>query len=327
MVKHGIIQMADTLNEKIIFFLSSLGIDTNNSRITNDNVMISCPFAPIGGHSRGIDRKPSFGLRIIDNNFYYNCFTCGIRGRGLVNLVEELNKYGLINRGIEEAYKLQNSLLLSFPEYDSDFDSNSDNSYDLYEGNDEFSDYFWEYNKKRGLNEISIAELKLKWNSEKESIIFPVFNYAKEEVGYVQHIPGKGYFNSKFDRDRTVYLEWLIKGKAGILVEGMYDAAITYQHLRLCNLLDKYSVVGMFGSTVTLKQCNLLEKHFDKIIIYSDNDLAGIKMDNDVYRILSKRMPLIFKLRYEGGDPGDVKNSKMFKKFLTNNVSLFKQKN
>lgn len=327
MVKHGLIQMGDSLNEKVIYLLDNLGVDVNNIRFTNDNIMIGCPFAAIGGHTNSIDRKPSFGLKVTDSGFYYNCFTCGVRGRGLVHLVEELNSYGLINGGIDEAYKLQSSLRLNFPEYEFDFNNSDDSGYDLYEGDDGFSDYFWEYNKKRGLNTTSISQLELKWDSKKESIIFPVFNFAKEEVGYVQHIPGKGYYNSKFDRDRTVYLEWLIKGKTGILVEGMYDAAITYQHLRLNNLLDKYSVVAMFGSKVTLKQCALVEKHFDRVIIYSDNDLAGIKMDNDVYRILSKRMPLIFKLHYEGSDPGIIKNSKMFKKLLSNNLSLFKQKN
>lgn len=77
--------------ENLLLFLEELGAD----RITNGGEWLnaSCPLAKYK-HSKGTDRKPSFGVSINDNSeSFYKCFTCNIDPKPLSNILHEIWRY------------------------------------------------------------------------------------------------------------------------------------------------------------------------------------------------------------------------------------------
>src|SRR5690606_16370679 len=93
----------------------------------------------------------------------------------------------------------------------------------------------------------------------------------------------------------------------GIITEGMYDVLRTYYYLKELNLLDKYSVVGTFGAEVSVPQFRKIKEYFDRIILYGDNDSAGVGMERDIYKAVRRSIPIILKFNYKGHDAGKVK--------------------
>src|SRR5690606_37718317 len=77
--------------------------------------------------------------------------------------------------------------------------------------------------------------------------------------------------------------------------------------LKELNLLDKYSVVGTFGAEVSVPQFRKIKEYFDRIILYGDNDSAGVGMERDIYKAVRRSIPIILKFNYKGHDAGKVK--------------------
>jgi len=302
------------LKEKLIKFLEELGIDVTYKRFTSNNVMIRCPFAKVSGHAKQYDNNPSFGLRLSNNGFYYNCFTCGRRGRSIIQFVDALVKEGVIAKKIT-GYELQNSIKSRFPKYTETVE---DNEEALYVKNVDGIDYdnrkIFTYNRKRGLNKKTIRIAKIGYLKKYSSVIFPVYDYNNVLRGYVYHrIDGRlPRYKNKLDTSNVFYLEWLIQGTKGIIVEGIYDALITYQHLRQLKLLNEYSVISTFGTSFSTQHLRLLVHYFDTLIIYTDNDIAGIKMEKKLIKFLRKKLPSMYSIEYEGKDPAEVNRNDFY---------------
>ncbi len=305
------------LIDSIVELLKALNIDIDRSRFVNDNVMIQCPFAHISGHRNGIDKKPSFGLKIVKNGLVFNCFTCYRKGRSFLQLVDLLIKEGIVSNKVD-AYKLQNSIKVKF----QDFYENKQSVENVVESNINLSVYnkltkeFFDYNKSRGIDRVVVSILRLKYDAINKEIIFPCYNYSDKLLGFVKRGINGGYRNN-IDTGQSLYLEWLIeKNTIGIVVEGMYDAARVYQLLYQLDLLDKYSVVGLYGAKVSKGQISLLGEYFDRLILMGDNDIAGIRMEKTIYYGIRKKVPLIKKAVYECKDPAGIKTAKKLNHYL-----------
>lgn len=302
------------LTQKVLFELSKYGIDIENYKISNNNIQIHCPFASVSGHSDYYDRKPSFGFKVTKGGFKYNCFTCNRKGNSFIQLVDELKKYNLIKSDINP-YNTQNEILsYLFKKYKSDSkikDNKNDEKIEPLIGVPDYSDIdFIEYNLKRGVDIKILKLLNVRYNKKDKSIIFPVYNFNGKYLGYIKHNrfsepKYKNYINHK----NFLYLEnKIIKiPTKGIIVEGVYDAIVTYSHLLKLNLTYDYSVVAILGSSINDYQYNLFIEYFSSLILYGDNDEAGIKMEKLLYNKFKYKIPNIWRMRYNGNDPADVK--------------------
>lgn len=322
---HKKMEINRQLKTAIILMLEQLGLDVEVVRETNGNLQIRCPFANCAGslHTDGIDNNPSFGIKLNGGRFQFNCFTCSDKkGNSLIEFIQLLIEHGVVkDKG--NAFSLQNAIKIKFPKYYEKIVPEEKESAELdlsvYE---EWDSEFYSYNGSRGLEKDTIEECELLYDMINKRVIFPVKNRRKENVGFVSHsIEGrKPKYSNECDTGKYLYLEWLIKGKIGIICEGIYDALLTYQHIRNLGLLDKYSIVGMFGAEITTMQIKKLAFNFDRLVLMGDNDEAGIKMEQTIWKRLHKKIPLIMKVRYKGKDPGEIKSQEKFKNYFYNNM-------
>lgn len=316
-----------TIQSSILKFLEKLGLDVSVYRLTNNNIMIRCPFAE-NTHVNGTDHKPSFGIKIGSGGFLYNCFTggCDHSGHSILEFVEDLVAEGIIKANPDEALHLQNSLKIEFPEYEETYQEEIGREVDLElrEKRNIDNPKFVLYNNKRGIRVETLNKLDVEYDRENRIINFPVFDRRKKLVGFIDHNMGRSdpkYYNRDFDKRLYLYLEWLItEGTIGIVVEGVYDAILVYQHLMDLDLLHKYSVVSLLGTKVPPQQLDKLNKYFDRLILMGDNDVAGIDMEQRIWRGLNRRLPLIYKAYYKENDPGNIFNAEQFYNYISNRV-------
>jgi len=320
-------QYTEKVRAAVIKMLVELGIDVTYQRFTNDNIMLRCPFAhlPDSGHSSGEDSNPSFGIKITNNGFLYNCFTCDRKGRSLIQLGKQLVEEKVVVE-YSDVYDIQNSVEIQLPEF---YEKHVDNPRKValtrlksYNNKDQV---FIDYNAGRGLDMADILVARLRYDKEAEQVIFPNFTEADRLVGTVRKsiVGAWPKFTNDFDTGSYLYLEWLIEGAKGIVVEGMYDALLVYHHLRRLDKLDEYSVVGTFGAKVTNLQIRKLIKHFDSIILMGDHDDAGCSMERSIYARAKSKLPHIYRLRYYGKDPGMIKDSGKFLWYMNHWLSPF----
>jgi hypothetical protein len=313
-------ELNSQLKNAILLMLEQLGVSTEGYRETNGNIQIRCPFAACEGssHADGTDSNPSFGIKLNGNKFRFNCFTCSDKkGNSLIELIQMLLDHKVI-KSKGNAFSLQNAIKIRFPKYYEHFvkeEREVDLDLSVYE---ELDSEFYEYNKKRGLEKSTIKECGLKYDSINKRVVFSCKDINSKLVGYATHsIEGKKpKYSNECDTGSYLYLEWLIKGKIAVITEGFYDALLAYQHLRNLNLLDKYSAVGMFGAEITMTQIKKLTKYFDRLVLMGDNDEAGIKMEQTIWKKAHKKIPLIMKVRYSGKDVGTIKDTNTFKKYF-----------
>ena len=299
------------LRERIIQILEKAGIDVTYKKFTTDNIMIRCPFAKVGGHTKEFDSNPSLGLKISDKGFLFNCLACHRRGRSFVEFIEMLKEYELIDNKVD-AYTLQNSISIKFPAFGENYVLNPiDKTQLALPPIDNRTDAFWKYNcEQRGLNKLIVDRADLRYDKFMKQIIFPCYDYSGTLQGMVAHYINKKlpkYSNKYFDKGQYLYLEWLArKNTIGIITEGMYDTLVTFQHIKALRVNDKYSVVGTFGNEVSQEQMRKMAKLFNALFMYGDNDVAGIQMENTIYENIGGKIPMICRLDYIGKDPAEV---------------------
>jgi 5S rRNA maturation endonuclease (ribonuclease M5) len=261
----------------------------------------------------------------VANTHTYNIFglhvsNCHRKGRSLIKFIQELQRYKLISTKYN-AYELQNSIRIEFPDYYEQWHDNAPEKriVNLDEWK-KLTPRFYEYNHEvRKLNDDVIKDVRLHYNRETKQVIFPAYDYSGELMGYTEHfINGRlPKYSNKVDPRDLLYLEWLVRGKKIIVVEGMYDAIKIYQHLKVLKLLKEYSVVGTFGSEVSQGQIDKLVMLGDTLFLMGDNDRSGALMEKSIFRLASKKMPMIFRYDYTSHDP-DKTTLKHFAKVIQN---------
>jgi 5S rRNA maturation endonuclease (ribonuclease M5) len=278
-------------------------------------------------HKENVDRNPSFGLKVSKQGFLYNCFTCGIRGRSLVKFIEELQRHDIIPETME-AYKLQNAIHPEFHEYGKGtYRDNEEIRVVKVPGEVGSRDLAYiQYHRERGVKLNTLDDLQVRYIKKDAKVIFPVYDWKHRLKGYVEHKIKSSYpkYSNEVNKSENLYLEWLIRRNVtcGIVVEGIYDAIVTYQHLYDLGQLNNFNVVAMLGSKIGAKQVDLVSKYFNRVILYADNDEAGIMMEDKFYQFGHKKIPAIYRLRYMGGDPADV-NIEKFKQNLNARITPY----
>lgn len=212
------------------------------------------------------------------------------------NLDKELNKY-------KNEYVVNNSLNIDSIAIDYNKDSNLLNT--LIE---------------RGLSLDTLKYFEVGYSKEKNRVVIPVRSASYELVGFI----GRAVLDSQQPRylynkgfRRADYLFNLQNAKVHgdvIIVEGSIDAMFVHQ-------AGFNNVVASLGAAIPKSQIILLKKYFDKIIIFSDNDMAGEAMrDGIIEQCLGKNISLA-EVSKGLKDPGEmnteqIQNAIKFAKYI-----------
>jgi len=213
-------------------------------------VIASCPFAP-WRHSDGVDRHPSFGIKIDKKKkSRYHCFSCGSHG-DLDDLVIDL-KYELKHKPVE-GYNLGAALQLIANEteaVDLDIpDWDEVDSHDVASETVVFPEWWLEsfkpvtmfkeaieYLKYRHIVDEAIKALDLRYDVTRRRVCFPIRDWDGNLVGLQGRAIDKDnplrYLAYKY-KDHWNKLPWLGEhwidpDRTVVLVESVFDLAKVY---------------------------------------------------------------------------------------------------
>jgi len=158
---------------------------------------------------------------------------------------------------------------------------------------------------ERGLSVETLKYFEIGFSKEKDRVVIPVRSATYELVGFIgravvdtqqpRYLYNKGF-------KRADYLFNLQNAKLHsdvIIVEGSIDAMFVHQ-------AGFSNVVSSLGAAIPKSQISLLKKYFDKIIIFSDNDMAGEAMrDGIIEQCLGKNIS-VAKVSEGLKDPGEM---------------------
>lgn len=124
--------------------------------------------------------------------------------------------------------------------------------------------------KGRGIPEQNVLDLKLGWNSVEDRLVIPHF-WKGQLVGWQsRRLSGGGpkYLSTEdMPKDQTLY-DYDAKRREAIIMEAPLSVA-RHRH--------ELPVEGTFGSAVTDRQISLISAHFERMILWMDNDEGGWK--------------------------------------------------
>ena len=304
-------------SEEILLVLDTIGAD--NVQIGSRNIQCSCFLAPWRkGHRSSSDSRPSMGVSInASGESKVHCFSCEYGGtfkKALLDLSKLSGEdYSDLIRRVGDYEDVDPSILAdSIPPYDEFVSPKRD----VVLGDAIFSamaGQAHQYVLKRGFELETLKEWESGYDVEYKRAVFPVRNYGGDLVGAVGRAvnghPIK-YFNYfGFDKSRYLFGEnKIVPGTALVVVEGLLDTVKVWQKLKSEDLLDRYSVVGLLGSDASRKQCLKLLQFSDEIILFLDNDQAGLLGQNKLALNVQQQV-LLKSVDYPsnmGNDPDDV---------------------
>lgn len=246
-----------------------------------DNIAITCPF-----HKDGQENHPSCYVYNSNDNDevpfgFFRCFTCGSQGQ-----LYELVAY-CFNCGVEEAKqwlvdnfsKTITESIISLPEIV--LNKEEKKTYLDESILDQYA-YFHPYMFKRKLTKDIIIKFKIGWNSEKDTITFPIWDENNNLLGITERNVKNKYFHIPKDIGKPIYLLNYIKREhitEVYVVESQIDA------LYLWSL--GYPAIALLG-TGSKQQYEILKRSGVRVYhLALDGDLAG---SHGVFRFI-QNMP------------------------------------
>ena len=163
-----------------------------------------------------------------------------------------------------------------------------------------------EYLESRKINKDSMKYFSLGYSSSMNMIVTPVHSPDGMSIGIVgRSIEGKSFKNStNLPKSKTLFNIHRAKkiGDHVIIVESNFDAIRVHQ-------AGFPNVVATLGGFLSTEQQHLLNRHFNKITIMTDSDLAGRELGKSISSKL--RMKDILWASYEYGKiyPHDSKDA------------------
>lgn len=301
--------------DKIVHFLSCVGVGSGSLQITQEWVRAPCVLAP-WTHDSGKDSHPSFAVKVAPNGeSHYNCFTCGTGD--LYGLILELSKH----KAPSPKYNLRGALDILAMEMEEGV---TQSLVDWQEGKEVYKEIVWPedwlasfmfaytvpeamaYLKSRGVDSTLAAALGLRWDSSRKTVCFPVRNWEGKLVGmrgrYIYpNESGVRFHLYKYHGEHSK-LVWYGEDtvdvtKEVVLVESVFDYASVYRVYK--NILAPLSV-GMSKDKVSRISGALY------ITTLFDRGKGGDTARKQVSKYLTDAV-IVHKLPPEGcSDPGDM---------------------
>ena len=163
-----------------------------------------------------------------------------------------------------------------------------------------------EYLASRGINQESIDHFSLGYSASMNMVITPVHSPDGTPIGLVgRSIEGKAFKNStNLPKSKTLFNIHRAKkiGDHVIVVESNFDAIRVHQ-------AGFPNVVATLGGFLSIEQQNLLNRHFNKITVMTDADLAGRELGQSIVNKLKFKDLLWASYEYGKIYPHDAKDA------------------
>ena len=163
-----------------------------------------------------------------------------------------------------------------------------------------------DYFISRGINEMSMSHFELGYSENQNMVTVPVHTLDGLPIGLVgRSIEGKSFKNStNLPKSKTLFNIHRAKkiGDHVIIVESSFDAIRVHQ-------AGFPNVVATLGGFLSNDQHNLLNRHFNKITIMTDIDLAGRELGSGIAYKLKNKDILWSSFEYGKIYPHDAKDA------------------
>jgi DNA primase len=163
-----------------------------------------------------------------------------------------------------------------------------------------------DYFISRGINDLSMSHFELGYSENQNMVTVPVHTLDGLPIGLVgRSIEGKSFKNStNLPKSKTLFNIHRAKkiGDHVIIVESSFDAIRVHQ-------AGFPNVVATLGGFLSNDQHNLLNRHFNKITIMTDNDLAGRELGSGIAYKLKNKDILWSSFEYGKIYPHDAKDA------------------
>jgi DNA primase len=163
-----------------------------------------------------------------------------------------------------------------------------------------------QYLLDRGISEKTLSYFEVGFSPKKNRIVIPTRDDASKLVGFIGRavkadVQPKYLYSKGFPRKSVLFnLNRAKKFDSVIIVEGSVDAMKIHQ-------AGFSNVVATLGAAVTEEHISLIRRNFDDVIIFADNDDAGLSMKDKLVKGLSdKAVRVVEYLSDEIKDPGDM---------------------
>ena len=280
--------------------LKSIGLNIVGE--TGNDFLCYCPF-----HSN----RHTSSFSVSREKGAFICFnpSCGEAGtlQELVKRVMNKNEYEAMRFiSSKEAEALENfdALLSEAMEEKPVFEEFSQETLDrLHAG---MSKEAVDYLSSRGINKESIDHFSLGYSASMNMVITPVHSPDGTPIGLVgRSIEGKEFKNStNLPKSKTLFNIHRAKkiGDHVIVVESNFDAIRVHQ-------AGFPNVVATLGGFLSKEQHNLLNRHFNKITVMTDADLAGRELGQSIVNKLKFKDLLWASYEYGKIYPHDAKDA------------------
>jgi DNA primase len=258
--------------EEMESFLKGIGIETYGAR--GSEVKALCP-----GHVERTgkpDRNPSWSIN--SDTGAHNCFSCGFRG-GLQYLISYVNGVPIeeaeewvrnntsdLSRRLEQALRppvvVEDS---TNPLTEANLSAYTDPPVDLL--------------KSRGLTAEAAKQFGLLYDARRECWIIPIRDRNEKLLGWQEKGSRSRYFNNYpkgVQKSHSLFGYGQYKGGTMVVVESPLDV------VRLASV-GVEGGVATYGTSVSKEQLNLI-KGADKVVVAMDNDEAGRRASEDIWR-------------------------------------------
>ena len=261
--------------------LAALG--SPNIKVEGEWVQAPCPLA-FARHKSGRDSNPSFGIHIAeDERSGYHCFSCGLKGHDLSDLLIEVQHY----------VKMYGHVGVDLAKARAIAAQEDDIGYLTHDWADTLPNKHFEpwpewylegfrpawaqpparaYLQGRGMSAATAKALDLRWDSKRRMVVFPVRHQSGFLAGLRgRSIEGKRYhdytWNGVNNTSVVLYGEgWINPMLPVVVVEGPFDLAAVYSHYQ--------NVVAIFMASVNKKKTATLQAVIE-VLVMTDSDLAG----------------------------------------------------
>jgi DNA primase len=280
------------------------GLGLNIVGESNDNLILFCPF-----HNN--THTPCF--YISERTGAWLCFnpSCGEAGsvKELVKKILGKNEFEILRFILSKKTEADNAFeetLNDLFEEKPDFEEFSQETLDkLYQElgtSQEAKDYF----NARGITEESMHHFKLGYSNKMGMVIVPVHSPDGTPVGLVgRSITEKRFKNStNLPKNKTMFNIHRAKriGEHVIIVESTFDAIRIHQ-------AGFPNVVATLGGHISKENIGLLNRHFNKVTIMTDSDLAGRELGLSIANRLKNKDILWASYEYGKIYPHDAKDA------------------
>ncbi len=236
------------------------------------------------------DIHPSMSFN--EKNGYYNCFSCGAKGRWWISLVMQATKCSYneaVDTVVEYVVLVRDHVEKPEPKRLIREKHVCPDLVDIPYKAIKYLDH-------RGIPLWFAVQKKARWNEDMQRIVIPVESAGWTARKIEDNIEVKWLHSRGFSKSNTLYNYHLYRKKKMVgVVEGVFDC----WKVELCG----FSCVATLGAQITNNQLNLLNQ-FPELVVIPDNDQGGDLFVEKISMLSSVNLYVVKLPKKDAGDCG-----------------------